>query len=177
MHRLRPIARIAAHLIVLLLATAWTAGANVSLSSPLFDIARPRIGDVIIKVGSVLALAPEGTLVLAQALAGFKLALGLFLFMAVIAAAYDRLRWGASDDAMLDVALMLSAIASGVATMAFVEGGGRHLIEGLGELILCAMAGALAAFGHGAQWRMADPALRGGGEAGPSRHATACAAS
>jgi hypothetical protein len=157
MHALRGAARIAAHLIVLLLAAAWVTGADLSLSSPLFDLARPRVGDVIIAVSGALELSPGGTIVFAHALAGLKLVLGLFLFATVAVAAHDRLRWGGSDDAMLDVGLLLSAVGSGAAALCLMAGGGTLLVGALGELILCALAGALAAFGHGAWWRKADP--------------------
>lgn len=153
---LRRAARIAAHLIVLLLAAVWVTSAELALTSPLFDLARPRVGDAIIAVSRILELSPEGTLTLAQALAGFKLALGLYLLLAVIRAACDRILSGASDDAMLDVALFLSSFASAVAALAFVTVGGVPLIEALGELILAALAGALASFGHGAPWPTAS---------------------
>ena len=149
-------ARIAAHLIVLLLAAVWATSAALALSSPLFDLARPLVGDAIIAVGGALELSPDGTLMLAQALAGFRLALGLFLLLAVIGAACDRLRYGASDDAMLDVALFLSSSASGIAALVFIGVGGPPLIGALGELILAALAGALASFGHGAPWPTAS---------------------
>jgi hypothetical protein len=153
---LRRVARIAAHLIILLLAAAWATSAGLALASPLFDLARPRVGDAIIAVAHLLELSPDGTLALAHGLAGFKLALGLFLFLTVIHAARDRIRFGASDDAMLDVALFLSSAASGIAALVFVAVGGPPLIEALGELILAALAGALASFGHGAQWPTAS---------------------
>lgn len=153
---LRRAARIAAHLIVLLLAAAWATSADLALASPLFDLARPRVGDAIIAVARILELSADGTLTLAQALAGFKLALGLYLFLTVIRAACDRIRFGASDDAMLDVALFLSSSASAIAALAFVTVGGTPLTEALGELILAALAGALASFGQGAQWPTAS---------------------
>jgi hypothetical protein len=149
---LRRAARIAAHLIVLLLAAVWATSAGLALASPLFDLARPRVGDAIIAVARILELPPDGTLVFAQALAAFRLALGLYLLVAVVLAACNRIRWGASDDAALDVALFLSSSASAIAALVFVTFGGTPLIEALGELILAALAGALASFGHGAQW-------------------------
>jgi predicted small secreted protein len=149
---LRRAARIAAHLIVLLLAAVWATSAGLALASPLFDLARPRVGDAIIAVARILELPPDGTLVFAQALTAFRLALGLYLLVAVVLAACNRIRWGASDDAALDVALFLSSSASAIAALVFVTVGGTPLIEALGELILAALAGALASFGHGAQW-------------------------
>lgn len=153
---LRRAARIAAHLIVLLLAAVWATSAGLALASPLFDLARPRVGDAIIAVARILELPPDGTLVFAQALAAFRLALGLYLLVAVVLAACNRIRWGASDDAALDVALFLSSSASAIAALVFVTFGGTPLIEALGELILAALAGALASFGHGAQWPTAS---------------------
>lgn len=149
---LRRAARIAAHVIVLLLAAVWATSADLAFASPLFDLARPRVGDAIIALGRVLELSPGGTLMLAQACAAFRLALGAFLLLTVIRAACDRIRFGASDDAMLDVALLLSSCASAVAAFVFIKVGGKPLVEALGELILAALAGALASFGHGAPW-------------------------
>jgi hypothetical protein len=161
MEPMRRAARVSAHLLVLLLAAAWTTGALISLSPPLFDLARPAVGGVIETAGRVLDLSYGGTVQLAHALAGFKLALGLYLAVTVLIAAYDSVRWGESDDAMLDVGLFLSAFGSGVAAVAFVPVGGPVLIGSLGEIMLAAAAGVLAAFGHGAQWRMADLRRRG----------------
>lgn len=157
---LRSAARIAAHLVVLLLAAAWMTGADISLASPLFDLARPQLGDAIIGVAGMLELPPGGTLAFAQALAGFKLALGFYLFLTVIVAAYDRVRFGASDDAMLDVALLWAALGSGVAALALMASGGVLLVGALGELMLCALAGALAAFGNGTWRHEPDPPPR-----------------
>jgi hypothetical protein len=158
MSRSRRGARVLAHLIVLLLAASWTSAAMVSLSSPLFDLARPQIGHLIVRTAGVFALSASGTTIVAHALSGLKLALGLYLLLAVLFAVYDRLRWGGSDDAMLDVALCLSAFAAAVSALVFVAAGGTMLVAALGEIILCAMAGVLAAYGHGAalpipRWR------------------------
>ena len=152
----RRAARIAAHLIILLLAAAWITGAQVSLALPMFDLDRPGVGDAIVSVAAALELSYHATLILAHALPGFRLALGLYLVATVLIAAYDRVRWGETDDAMLDVGLFLSAFSSGVAALLLVPQGGPFLIGALGEIMLAAMSGALAAYGHGAQWRLAD---------------------
>src|SRR6476619_6043973 len=106
---LRYSARIGAYLIALLLAAVWAVAAIDSLDRPLFDIGRPAVGDVIISVVSALSLAPQSALLFALLLVCLKLMVGAFLLATVMCAAYERLRWGSCDDAMLDVALLIAA--------------------------------------------------------------------
>jgi len=147
MSGLRRAARIAAHVIAMVLAAAWTAAAEASLSAPLFDLGRAGVGDVIVAAARILELSAAGTLKLAHMLAGAKLLLALFLLAAVLVAAWQRMRSGASDDALLDAALLVSALGAFAALP--VAAGGAALVAVTGELILCALAGALLAFGRG----------------------------
>jgi hypothetical protein len=81
---------------------------------------------------------------------GLKLLLGTYLLIAVIFAAYERLRWRRSGDEMLDIGLFLSAIASIIAAGPFVIEGQR-LHEFVGELMLCVIASGLATFARSSQ--------------------------
>lgn len=146
---LRVLARIGAYLIALLLATMWAASAFDSLIRPLFDIGRPAVGDVIISIVSALSLAPQSALLFALLLICLKLMVGAFLLATVMCAAYERLRWGSCDDAMLDVALLISALASAGSALPGLMHGGEMLQEIIGELMLCLIASGLAIYGRG----------------------------
>jgi cytochrome bd-type quinol oxidase subunit 1 len=156
-HQLRRLALSAAYGIVLLLAAVWISSALASLQQPLFDLGRARIGDAIIAFAGALALSPESTLKLAHMLVGVKLLLGAYLVASLVGAVYERLRWGASGDEMLDLGLFLSAIASIVAASPVLADAGA-LRAAVGELLLCAMASGLAAFGRG--WRVPGTHVR-----------------
>ena len=142
-------ARIGAYLIALLLAAVWAASALDSLVRPLFDIGRPAVGDVIISIVSVLSLAPQSALVFALLLVCLKLMVGAFLLATLMCAVYERLRWGSCDDAMLDVALLISALASAASALPGLTHGGEMLNEIVGELMLCLIASGLAIYGRG----------------------------
>jgi hypothetical protein len=146
---LRYSARVGAYLIALLLAAIWMVAALDSLSRPLFDIGRPAVGDVIITVVSFLSLAPQSILILAMLLVALKLIVGAFLLATLMCAAYERLRWGWCDDAMLDCALLLAALASAVSALPGLTHGGEMLNEIVGELMLCLIASGLAIYGRG----------------------------
>ena len=146
---LRYSARIGAYLIALLLAAVWAASALDSLDRPLFDIGRPAVGDVIISAVTVLNLAPQSALLFALLLVCLKLMVGAFLLATVMCAAYERLRWGSCDDAMLDVALLISALASAASAFPGLTHGGEMLNEIIGELMLCLIASGLAIYGRG----------------------------
>lgn len=146
---LRYSARIGAYLIVLLLAAVWAVSAIDSLDRPLFDIGRPAVGDVIISVVTALSLAPQSALLFALLLVCLKLMVGAFLLATVMCAAYERLRWGSCDDAMLDVALLISALASAASALPGLTHGGEMLNEIIGELMLCLIASGLAIYGRG----------------------------
>lgn len=142
-------ARIGAYLIALLLSAVWAVSALDSLGRPLFDIGRPAVGDAIISVVSALSLAPQSALVFALLLVCLKLMVGAFLLATVMCAIYERLRWGSCDDAMLDVALLISALASAASALPGLTHGGEMLQEIIGELMLCLIASGLAIYGRG----------------------------
>jgi hypothetical protein len=146
---LRYAARIGAYLIAFLLSAVWCLSALDSLGRPLFDIGRPAVGDVIISVVTALSLAPQSALVFALLLVCLKLMVGAFLLATVMCAVYERLRWGACDDAMLDVALLISALASAASALPGLTHGGEMLSEIIGELMLCLIASGLAIYGRG----------------------------
>ena len=146
---LRYSARIGAYLIALLLAAVWAVSALDSLDRPLYDIGRPAVGDVIISIVSALSLAPQSVLVFALLLVCLKLMVGAFLLATIMCAVYERLRWGSCDDAMLDVALLISALASAASALPGLTHGGEMLNEIIGELMLCLIASGLAIYGRG----------------------------
>jgi len=142
-------ARVGAYLIALLLAAVWVVAALDSLGRPLFDIGRPAVGDVIISIVTALSLAPQSALLLALLLVCLKLMVGAFLLATFMCAVYERLRWGSCDDAMLDVALLISALASAASALPGLTHGGEMLTEIVGELMLCLIASGLAIYGRG----------------------------
>jgi len=147
MDPLRSVARTAAYAIAVLLSVVWIASALASLKAPLLDLGKAHVGDAIIAFAGVFSLSPHGILKLAHMLAGTKLLLGAYLFAAVIVAVYERVRRGSSGDEMLDLALFLSAVASLVAVSPVLTQS-EPLIRLNGELVLCAMASGLVAFGR-----------------------------
>lgn len=142
-------ARIGAYLITLLLAAVWTVAALETLTRPLLDIGRPAVGDVIISIASALSLGPQSTVMFALLLVGLKLLVGAFLLATLVCAAYEKVRWGSSDDAMLDVALFIAATASVASALPGLTHGGELLNEVIGELMLCLIASGLAIYGRG----------------------------
>src|SRR3954453_22291097 len=142
-------ARIGAYLITLMLAAVWTVAALETLTRPLLDIGRPAVGNVIISITSALSLAPQSALLFALLLVVLKLLVGAFLLATLICAAYEKVRWGSSDDAMLDVPLFISAIASVAAARPGLTHGGELVNEVIGELMLCLIASGLAIYGRG----------------------------
>ena len=146
---LRYSARIGAYLIALLLSAVWAVSAIDSLGRPFFDIGRPAVGDVIISIVSALSLAPQTALLFALLLVCLKLMVGAFLLATFMCAAYERLRWGSTDDAMLDVALLVAALASAASAFPGLTHGGEMLNEIIGELMLCLIASGLAIYGRG----------------------------
>ena len=142
-------ARIGAYLITLLLAAVWTVAALETLTRPLLDIGRPAVGDVIISIVSALSLGPQSALLFALLLVVLKLLVGAFLLATLVCAAYEKLRWDVSDDAMLDVALLIAAMASAASALPGLTHGGELLNEVIGELMLCLIASGLAIFGRG----------------------------
>jgi len=153
------LARSGAYLITLLLTAVWTVAALDSLTRPLLDIGRPAVGDVIISIASALSLGPQSTLMFALLIVGLKLLVGAFLLATLACAAYEKLRWGSSDDAMLDVALFIAAIASIASALPGLTHGGEMLNEVIGELMLCLIASGLAIYGRGYLVRAELPRL------------------
>jgi hypothetical protein len=147
MSHMRRLARIAAYLIVLLLAAVWITSAMASLQQPLLDLAKPRVGDAIIDFASFLALSPDGTMRLAHMLAGLKLLTGTYLLAGLAFTVYERARWDDEGDEMIDVALFLSAIATIVAASPVLTTS-AGLQAATGELLLCALASGLVMFGR-----------------------------
>lgn len=146
---LRYLARRGAYAIALLLAAVWCVASLESLTRPLYDIGKPLVGDVLVSLLGKLPVAAETVLVLALLLVGLKLMVGAFLLAAVFAAAYEKYVFGSTDDAMLDVALLVAALASIASAPPAIVYGGTFLLEMIGELMLCAIASALAIYGRG----------------------------
>ena len=146
MSHLRCAARFAAYAIVLLLAAVWLTSALASLQQPLLDLAKPRVGDAILRFAGIFALSPEGIMRLANMLVGLKLMVGMYLLAGLVLAVYERIRWQGEGDEMIEVALYLSAIATIVAAspvLTEIVG----LQAAVGELLLCALASGLLMFG------------------------------
>src|SRR3954464_4373759 len=146
---LRYSARIGAYLIALLLSAVWAVSAIDSLGRPFFDIGRPAVGDAIISIVNAFSLAPQSALLFALLLVCLKLMVGALLLATFMCAIYERLRWGRCDDAMLDVALLVSALASAASAFPGLTHGGEMLNEIIGELMLCLIASGLAIYGRG----------------------------
>lgn|GEM_PF-3353744 len=149
MSGLRIAARIGAHLVTLLLALVWAMDAADSLQRPLFDIGRANVGEIILSVASAFSLSAVATVTLAHTLAGLKLLVASLLIAALAEGACERARGRKSDDAMLDVALFVSSVASVVAAVPGLIIGGEALRQVIGELMLCIIASALAIQGRG----------------------------
>src|SRR5438132_3104006 len=142
-------ARTGAYLITLLLAAVWIVGALDTLLHPLYDLGRHRVGDVIIRLTGALGLSPHVTFQFAHLLAGLKLMVGALLLTALVGAIYEKIRWGTSDDAILDVALFTAGVASVFAALPGLIHGGEPLQRVIGELMLCLIASRLAIYGRG----------------------------
>jgi hypothetical protein len=150
MRLLRCLSLIAAYAIALLLSAVWVLGALVSLRQPLADLGKARVGDAIIGFANCLALSPEQTLRFAHMLAGMKLLLGAFLLTAFMVAVWEWMRRRGEGDAMLEVGLFMSAVASIVAGIPTMDES-RALQGMIGELMLCSLASGLTAYGRGAR--------------------------
>ena len=146
---MRYLSRVCAYLIALLVAVVWIVGALETFTRPLLDLGRPHVGDVIISLAGVLALPPEALLPFAKLLNGLKFMVGAFLLAALIGAVCDKARGRACDDAMLDVALFIAALASAATAAPGLLHGGELLLLTIGELMLCVIASGLAIYGRG----------------------------
>src|SRR5262245_5222375 len=90
---LRAVARPVAYTLAFLLSVVWISSALASLTRPLLDLGKARIGDAIIAFAGDLSLSPNMTLGLAQALVGERLFIGIYLLIAIVYGTYERLRW------------------------------------------------------------------------------------
>ena len=99
-------------------------------------------------VAGLLSLPPQGAVQLAQVLIVARILLGTLLLVAMIQAAYHSMRGRTPDDHVLELALLLSAIASLVAGAPVIMDAEPRLAV-IGELILCVMASLLATLGRG----------------------------
>jgi len=145
---LRYLSRLAAYCVALLLAVVWVVNALDTLFRPLFDIGRAQVGDTIIAVAGRV-LAPDHLLQLAHLLGGLKFMVGALLLTALVGAVIEKVRFGSCDDALLDVALFVAALASVAGALPGLAYGGTLLQGSIGELILCVAASALAIYGRG----------------------------
>jgi hypothetical protein len=145
MFPLRRLARFAAYAIVLLLAAVWISSALASLQEPLLDLAKPRVGDAIVRFASRLALSPDGTMRLAHMLVGFKLMIGAYLLVGLVLTVREHMQWEEEGDEMIEAALFLSAIATIVAASPVLTNH-EGLQAAVGELLLCALASGLVTF-------------------------------
>jgi hypothetical protein len=145
MSHLRRTARFAAYGMVLLLAAVCLTSALASLQQPLLDLAKPRVGDAIIRFAGVLALSPDGTMRLANMLVGLKLMIGTYLLVGLVLTIYEQTRWQDEGDEMIEVALFLSAIATIIAASPVLTST-AGLQAATGELLLCALASGLVMF-------------------------------
>ncbi len=145
---LRFVSRLAAYFIAALLAAVWVFGALDTLFRPLFDIGRAQVGDTIIAVAAPI-LARDHLLPFAHLLGGLKFMVGALLLMALVGAVIEKVRFRSCDDALLDVALFVAALASVIGALPGLIHGGTLLQGAIGELILCVAASALAIYGRG----------------------------
>ncbi len=146
MAALRILVRLSAYAAAGLLALVWSAAAAQALVQGIATVDGGASGRA---VSALLGLEGAGRLALARMLVGIDLALGLVLWGAIATAAAEWLRGVASDDAVLDVALLCSALASATAGLpAIWDGAGAPLQAMMGELLLCVIAHALAAYGR-----------------------------
>src|SRR5262249_21956123 len=137
---LRYLSRRCAYAITLLLAAVWTVSALESLTRPLYDLGKPLVGDVLIMLAAKLPIGSETIMVLALLLVGLKLMVGAFLLAALFAAVYEKYTFGSTDDAMLDAALLIAAVATVASAPPGMIHGGTLLLEIVGELMLCVIA-------------------------------------
>jgi hypothetical protein len=143
------LARCSAYLIALLLGAVWSVGALDTMTRPLLDLGRPLVGDAIIAVAAALMLAPDFVMPFARLLAGLKFMVGAFLLTALVSAIVEKIRFGSCDDALLDVALFIAALASILSALPGLIHGGEPLLAAIGELMLCVIASVLAIYGRG----------------------------
>jgi len=145
---LRFLSRLSAYLIAALLAVVWVVNALDTLLRPLFDIGRAQVGDTLIAVAGPM-LTPDHLMKFAHLLGGMKFMVGALLLTALVGAVIEKVRFKSCDDALLDVALFVAALASVLGLVPGLVYGGALLQGSIGELILCVAASALAIYGRG----------------------------
>lgn len=135
--------RIAAYLAVALLAAVW-------LVAGLSGVARGEVVSVsLVSLATSAGLDAATTATLARMLVGARLTVGLLLVLAIGQALRDALRGGEGDDALLDVALLFSAVGSVAGGVPIIGSGeGVALQSVMGELLLCSLAQGFAAYGR-----------------------------
>src|SRR3954469_24184170 len=154
------LARLGAYLITFLLAAVWTVGGLDTLLQPLYDLGRRDVGEVILALTGALGLSPHATFRFAHLLGGLKLMVGALLLAALFDAIYQKVRFGSSDDALLDVALFSAAVASVASALPGFMHGGVPLQQVIGELLLCVFESGLAIYGRGYVVHEEPPASR-----------------
>lgn len=143
--------RCSAYLIAFVLALGWVARGLASLELPLFDFGTNDTGGAIIAIATALDLGPAATFQLAYLLAGLKVLIGAYLLAGVAVGIADLMIEGRSDDALLDVMLMIGAVASAIAALAAVPDATTWIRIHLGEVFLCLIASMLAALSRALQ--------------------------
>ena len=73
---------------------------------------------------------------------------GALLLTALVGAVIEKVRYKSCDDALLDVALFVAALASVAGALPGLAYGGTLLQGSIGELILCVAASGLAIYGR-----------------------------
>lgn len=141
--------RLIAYAAATLLTLVWIFAAVDALSAVGFDPSHSAGDRAIAAAARLGGLGFSEMLTLARLLAGVKLAIGLVLVLSLVSAAFETLSEGETDDAMLDVAILISALGSAVAGIAAMAIGARSGLPAfMGELILCAIAQELATYGR-----------------------------
>jgi hypothetical protein len=142
---LQSIIRCAVYLILLLLGVSWAARGLASAQLPLLDLGSAGTGGLIIATGGVLGLSPEGIFRLARFLTGAKLLLAGYLLAAAFYSLHSWLTREDPDDAMLEAILPVAAVITLIAAAAALIANPASLPALSAELLLCALASALAA--------------------------------
>lgn len=141
-------ARCAAYGIAVLLALVWLIAGDASLRRILLDLGAAEQGDVLLATAATLGWGAEGAFMLARMTAAAKLGIGILLAVAVLAAGYQRIRFGRADDALLDVALLAAGLGAAASLPLAMTTGGERLQALMGEFIFCVAAAELAAYGR-----------------------------
>ena len=109
---LRYLARCGAYAITMLLAAVWTVGGLESLTRPLFDLGKPLIGDAIILIARTLSISVRRDRAVRPDAGRAEIHGRRVPARGVVQRRRREDPFGSSDDAMLDVALLTSALAT-----------------------------------------------------------------